>query len=102
MIEIKTGTMEEKIIKILQEFYPITVEEISKKLHVSKSNAEFELIKLQSKGIVEIEPLPGKTFVRLLRHDFTFVGRRHQKKFIKRKRGRIAEKEEDENDIMFG
>ncbi|MCD6146414.1 MAG: transcriptional regulator [Thermoplasmata archaeon] len=102
MIEIKTGTMEEKIIKILQEFYPITVEEISKKLHVSKSNAEFELIKLQSKGIVEIEPLPGKTFVRLLRHDFTFVGRRHQKKFIKRKRSRIAEKEEDENDIMFG
>ncbi|RLF62613.1 MAG: transcriptional regulator, partial [Thermoplasmata archaeon] len=56
----------------------------------------------QSKGIVEIEPLPGKTFVRLLRHDFTFVGRRHQKKFIKRKRSRIAEKEEDENDIMFG
>lgn len=102
MIEIKTGTMEEKIIKILQEFYPITVEEISKKLHVSKSNAEFELIKLQSKGIVEIEPLPGKTFVRLLRHDFTFVGRRHQKKFIKRKRSRIAEKEEDENDVMFG
>ena len=102
MIEIKTGTMEEKIIKILQEFYPITVEEISKKLHISKSNAEFELIKLQSKGIVEIEPLPGKTFVRLLRHDFTFVGRRHQKKFIKRKRGRIAEKEEDENDITFG
>ena len=102
MIEIKTGTMEEKIIKILQEFYPITVEEISKKLHVSKSNAEFELIKLQSKGIVEIEPLPGKTFVRLLRHDFTFVGRRHQKKFIKSKRSRIAEKEEDENDIMFG
>ena len=102
MIEIKTGTMEEKIIKILQEFYPITVEEISKKLHVSKSNAEFELIKLQSKGIVEIETLPGKTFVRLLRHDFTFVGRRHQKKFIKRKRSRIAEKEEDENDIMFG
>ena len=102
MIEIKTGTMEEKIIKILQEFYPITVKEISKKLHISKSNAEFELIKLQSKGIVEIEPLPGKTFVRLLRHDFTFVGRRHQKKFIKRKRGRIAEKEEDENDIMFG
>ena len=102
MIEIKTGTMEEKIIKILQEFYPITVEEISKKLHISKSNAEFELIKLQSKGIVEIEPLPGKTFVRLLRHDFTFVGRRHQKKFIKRKRSRIVEKEEDENDIMFG
>jgi len=102
MIEIKTGTMEEKIIKILQEFYPITVGEISKKLHISKSNAEFELIKLQSKGIVEIEPLPGKTFVRLLRHDFTFVGRRHQKKFIKRKRSRIAEKEEDENDIMFG
>lgn len=84
MIEIKTGTMEEKIIKILQEKYPVTLEEIGKKLHVSKSTAEFELVKLQSKGIVEMEPLPGKTFVRLIRTDFRFVGRRHQKKFIKK------------------
>ena len=103
MIEIKTGTMEEKIIKILQGIYPITLEMLSKKLHVSKKTVEFELSKLSSRGIVELEPLPDRTFIRLLRSDIRFIGRHHQEKFIKRKRVKAVDDEkEDGDDIMFG
>ncbi len=103
MIEIKTGTMEEKIIKILQKEYPVTLEVLGKKLHISKKTVEFELFKLSSKGIVELEPLPDRTYIRLLRTDIRFIGRHHQEKFIKRKKMKVAENgEENKDDIMFG
>ncbi|KAA0003059.1 MAG: HTH domain-containing protein [Thermoplasmata archaeon] len=101
MIEIKSGTMEEKIIKILQKKYPITIEQIRSELKVSRAIIERELRKLQARGILLLEPLPDKTFIRLLRNDFRFIGRRHQYKFIKKKIGKREIKEEDEDDIMF-
>lgn len=103
MIEIKTGTMEERIVKELQENYPITVEELSKKLGVSEKKLMMELIKLQSKGVLILEPLPDKTFIRLIRFDIRFVGRRSQYKFIKRKKGKLKEEKGDaKDDIMYG
>lgn len=101
MIEIKCGTLEEKIIKILQKKYPITIEEIKKELKISRSIVERELKKLEARGILMLEPLPDRTFIHLLRNDFRFIGRRHQYKFIKRKRGKREEIKEEGNDIMF-
>jgi predicted ArsR family transcriptional regulator len=83
MIEITRGTQQEKIIKLLQKKYPITVKEIHEKLHISKTIALRNLKQLQIKGILELEPLPGKTYVRLIRHDFSFIGKKRQRKFIK-------------------
>lgn len=102
MIEIPSGTMEEKIIKILQEKYPITVEQLKNELKVSKAIIERELRKLEARGILLLEPLPDRTFIRLLRNDFRFIGRRHQYKFIKRKRRKMDKKEENKDDVMFG
>ncbi len=102
MIEIPSGTMEEKIIKIVQEKYPITVEQLKNELKVSKAIIERELRKLEARGILLLEPLPDRTFIRLLRNDFRFIGRRHQYKFIKRKRRKMDEKEENKDDVMFG
>jgi len=58
---------------------------------------------MQARNIVELEYLPDKIYIRLLRFDFLFVGRRRQYKFIKKKKMK-AEKEEKEegNDIMYG
>ena len=106
MIEIVKGTMEERIIKILQKEYPITLKELSKKLGISERRAKTELIKMQAKNILVMEPLPNKIFIRLIRFDFMFVGRRRQYKLIKKKK--MKEKfEEDESgdkseDIMYG
>jgi predicted transcriptional regulator len=83
MIEITRGTAEEQIIKILQKRYPLTVEDITSEIHLSKAIIQRVLQQLQVKGIVQLEPLPDKTFIRLLRNDFKFVGKKRQKKFIK-------------------
>ncbi|MCJ7572051.1 MAG: MarR family transcriptional regulator [Candidatus Thermoplasmatota archaeon] len=100
MIEITCGTLDEQIIKILQKTYPMTVEELKKKLHLSKQQVIRVLNKLQVKGIVRLEPLPDKTYVRLLRHDFSFIGKKRQRKFIKHYRGK-THKSKDYEGIMY-
>ena len=94
MIEITSGTLEERIIKILQKTYPITVEEIKVKLKISKAIVLRTLIKFQTKGFVTLEQLPDKTFVRLLRHDFSFVGKKRQRKFKKHTQAKKQEKKD--------
>jgi len=88
MIEIVNGTLEEQIIKILQKTYPITVLDIEKSLHISKDMIIRILQKFQIKGIVQLEPLSDKTYIRLIRRDFRFVGKKRQKKFIKHRSGK--------------
>ncbi len=104
MIEVVKGSLEERIIRVLQKEYPITMKELSKKLGISERKTRMEILKLQSKGILEMEPLPDKIFIRLLRFDFVFVGRRRQYKFIKKKRMKMEENDEssDEDGIMYG
>ena len=87
MIEITTGTLEERIIKFLQKTYPVTVSDVERQLHVSRSVILRMLQKFQVKGIVQLEPLPDKTYIRLLRNDFSFIGKKRQRKFIKHHAG---------------
>jgi hypothetical protein len=104
MIEIKSGTLEERIIKILQKIYPVTLEQLKKKTGLPKSILQMELTKMQAKHILVLEPLPDKVYIRLVRTDFRFVGQRTQQKFIKRKKGEVTKKEyrSDTNDVMYG
>ena len=101
MIEIKSGTLEEKIIKVIQHQYPITIEELRKKIGISKKILEMEIKKLQSKQIILLEPLPDRVYIRLARTDFHFIGRQTQQRFVKRKSGKKNEKEEYDG-VMFG
>ena len=101
MIEITTGTIEEQIIKLLQKYYPITVFDLEKKLKLSKVMIERTLHKLQIQGILQLEPLIDKTYIRLLRRDFRFVGKKRQKKFIKHKSGKKPPFVEDYDGIMY-
>lgn len=103
MIEITRGTLEELIIKILQKTYPVTIHDVKKELNVSKKLIERTLKKLQVKGIVKLDILPDTTYIRLLRNDFSFIGLKRQKKFIKHKSGkRVAWKTKDDDDnIMY-
>lgn len=104
MIEIKSGTLEERIIKILQNSYPVTLEQLKKKTGLPRSILEMELIKMQAKQICVLEPLPDKVYIRLVRTDIRFVGRRTQQKFIKRKKGEVKKEEYqgDADDVMYG
>ena len=100
MIEITAGTIEEQIIRFLQKTYPVTISDLEKNIHISKENIVRVLQKLQVKGIVQLEPLPDKTYIRLLRHDFSFIGKKRQKKFIKHY-SRVKKQESKEYDGMM-
>jgi hypothetical protein len=96
MIEIERGTIEAKIIEVLLEVYPITIKELQKELALSEKVIERGVKRLQTRGIIQLEPLPDKTFIRLQRRDFHFIGRKAtQKKPLKRKGGRSKGKDYD-------
>lgn len=100
MIEITSGTHEERVIKLLQKIYPITIEQISIKLKLPKKIIKRVLQKFQVQGVVKLDPLPNKTYVCLLRRDISFVAKKRQRKFIKHSRNK--RKEPDEYDgIMY-
>lgn len=101
MIEIITGTPDERIIRLLQTTYPITVFDISEKLRLSRSTIMRILKKFQTKGIVRLEPLPDKTYVRLLRHDFKFIGDKRRQKFIKHHSKDKKQESKDYEGMMY-
>ncbi len=74
MIEIIRGTVEEQLIHLLHKKYPITIREVQNQLHISKQRLMRVLLKLQMQGVLRLEPLPETTYIRLMRHDFLFVG----------------------------
>lgn len=102
MIEITGGTIEEQIIKLLQKTYPISVEDLEKNLHLSRTKIMRVLQQLQVQGIVQLEPLPDKTFIRLRRHDFKFVTKKRQRKFIKHHSKKQQYVPPDDDSIMYG
>lgn len=96
MIEIERGSLDARIIEVLLEVYPITVEELREELSLSEKTLELGLKRLQSRGIITLEPLPDKVYIRLLRRDFHFIGRKvTQRRPIKRSGGRKGGKEYD-------
>ncbi len=101
MIEIVRGTLEERIIGLLQKNYPITVKEMQDELHLSKNNVLRVLNKFQIKGIVGLEALPGKIYVRLLRNDFSFIGKKRQRKFIKHHKDKNSNGTKEYDGIMY-
>jgi DNA-binding Lrp family transcriptional regulator len=101
MIEITIGSLEEQIIKVLQKIYPITTLELAQKLRVSRNEVEWVLQKFQVKGIVKLEPLPDKIYVRLLRNDFQFIGLKPQRKIMKQDVVKKKEVDEEYNDVMY-
>lgn len=100
MININRGTIEERILKTLQKTYPITVNDLKDELHLSKSVILRSLKKLQVKKIIDLDILPDKTYVRLLRNDFHFINKKRQRKFIKQYKNKTL-KETDEYDGMM-
>lgn len=88
MIEIERSSLEGRIIDVLMEVYPITVKELRDELNISEKSLELGIKRLQTRGIIELETLPDKTYIRLIRRDFKFIGRKaSQRTAIKRKGG---------------
>jgi len=60
------SSLEHRMIVYASEHYPLTSDELARALHVSDAAIEMELRRMESKGLVELDMLPDKVFVRLL------------------------------------
>jgi DNA-binding Lrp family transcriptional regulator len=65
-MNIQVDSLQARIVSILKDWYPITVEELKDELALPSGVLERSLKGLMVKGIIAFEPLSDKTFIRLL------------------------------------
>ena len=68
-IEVLHGSLEERILRFLLEAYPVTTAVLARDLRIPEARLGRVLKGLVTRGVVELEELPDKTFVRLLRQE---------------------------------
>lgn len=94
-VEMDADSIEAKIVKQLMEGRPLTIEETAEKLKISASRVKRAVKGLVSRGIIEVQELPDKKYLRLKRSDISFHGTNpSQEKKIKKKKKK--KKDEDE------
>lgn len=95
-MSVQLSPLEARIVGILKDWYPITVEELRDELSLRKDVLERTLKSLVVKGIIVLEPLSDKTYIRLLAVDaeVTVVGK-------KKRRPASSEKPRDDDSIMY-
>lgn len=59
-------SIERRILEYVRDHYPVTVDELAKGLHVPLRRVDLALKGMAREGMVELDILPDKTFVRLL------------------------------------
>ena len=60
------NALEARIVAFVSERYPVTVEELRDGLSVRRDLLDRTLKGLVARGVLELEPLPDKTYIRLL------------------------------------
>ena len=100
-IEISQGSLDEKVIRVLQKIYPITLKELYKEITGRNDKIKLAIQRLESAGIIQLEPLEDKTYVRLIRTDVMFLGTNPtQKKRFKHK-GKKKKKTYDDDSLAY-
>ena len=106
MIDIESGSLEARVLRILLKVYPITTEELQAKVGISEQALMRILKGFASRGFISFDELPDKTYIRMNRFDFKFIGRKAtQKKALKhvkekkRKFKRVGEQADE--DMMY-
>lgn len=105
MVEIESGSLEDRILKILMIKYPITVTDLQEELNVHPDILERTLKSLQTRGVIMLDILPDATFIRLMNTGIDFIGRKPtQRKNLRTKKGEkkeISRESKKEKDIMY-
>jgi predicted ArsR family transcriptional regulator len=88
-VEFLHGSLEARVLKYLLEAYPVTTAQLARDLRIPEPRLARTLKALAVQGVIELEELPDRTFVRLLRHDLSFYGyKESQRKRFKRSGGK--------------
>ncbi len=101
-VEFLHGSLEGRVLKYLLEAYPVTAAQLARDLHIPEKRLERTLKALEVQGIVELEALPDRTYVRLLRRDLSFYGyKESQRKRLKRSGGGKREEPKEPEGPMY-
>jgi len=71
-MNVQVDQLQARIIAILRDWYPITVEELKDELSLPSGVLERSLKSLMVKGVIGLEPLSDKTYIRLLVPEMVF------------------------------
>ncbi|MBI4361744.1 MAG: hypothetical protein HY558_01070 [Euryarchaeota archaeon] len=86
-MDVVRDTLDERILRYLQEHIPAIQQELRAHLRVPREVLERRLKALERKRLIEREPIPGRTYIRLLRADIGFIGvRKTQKRAYRRQK----------------
>lgn len=72
--EVKGGSAQERILRLLAERYPVTVDEVALALNLRPDVTRLEVKRLQSQGLVVVESLDRKQYVALSGSGYRFIG----------------------------
>jgi DNA-binding transcriptional ArsR family regulator len=95
---VQIDRLEARIIDILKMWYPITVEELRDELSLRKDVLDRTLKSLMVKGVIILEPLSDKTYIRILNPEIE-VEVKGRKKHPPRRR--VPEAPADVDSIMY-
>ena len=88
---------------LLVEVYPVSVKEIADYLSAPLKRVERSIELLNKKGLIELEPLPDKTYVTIVSGDFSFSGKEtEQLKKVQELLKKRQKQSDDYNGMMYG
>jgi len=96
---VQINALEARIVGILKDWYPITVDELRDELSLRKDVLERTLKSLIVKGVILLEPLSDKTYIRLSNPEIEVSVEGRKKPKVKKTRPEDAPLDEDS--IMF-
>ena len=100
-MNVQVDSLQARIIAILKDWYPITVEELKDELALPSGVLERSLKGLMVKGVIALEPLSDKTFIRLLVPEIAIeIDSKGKKKRGKRRVIPLAVEDSDDS-IMY-
>lgn len=100
-IQIDSDTLEGRLIRLLLEEKPITLEEAAKELKVSKKKLLRVCKSLVSRKIIQMEGPKDHTYLRLLRKDISFHGLNPSQERAVKHSKRNKKHEKEVPDMMY-
>lgn len=99
-MKVQVDALQARILNILKDWYPITVEELRDELSLPSGVLERSLKSLMVKGVVELEPLTDKTFIRLLVPEIIFEVDKKERR--RKKKSRPTDAPPQNDSMMYG
>lgn len=87
--EVRGGSVQDRILRVLAERYPVTVAEVALALGMRSDRVRLEVKRLQARGLVVVESPGGEEFVALSGAGVRLVGLSPSDAAALRKQGKL-------------